>query len=146
MELLVKRYVFQPDSTISHFSVNDKPMCHILEDFDRGLKQTDSIEHINATKVYGHTCIPYGRYEVLMTFSQRFQQIMPLVSNVPGYEGIRMHIGNKSADTLGCLLLGDYDEKAVNFISNSTGNWTELMDILFRAVDREEKIWITITK
>ena len=146
MELLVKRYVFQPDSTISHFSVNDKPMCHILEDFDRGLKQTDSIEHINATKVYGSTCIPYGRYEVRLTMSARFKQVMPQLIDVPGFEGIRMHRGNQSSSTLGCLLLGDYKEGDVNWISQSEGNYALLMDILQRAIERDEKIWITITK
>src|SRR3954470_16353900 len=58
-------------------------------------------------KIPNETAIPAGRYRVVINFSPRFQKQMPEVLNVPGYTGVRMHIGNKPADTDGCLLVGD---------------------------------------
>lgn len=57
-------------------------------------------------KVYGHTAIPYGKYPVVLTWSNRFGRIMPLIDNVPGFTGIRIHSGVTNRDTAGCLLVG----------------------------------------
>jgi len=146
MEIVVARYLPQPKSTISHCAFNDKFAFHILEDVDRGLKQTDSLDHIKAVKVYGETAIPYGRYEVIVSMSNRFGRRLPELLNVPGWEGVRMHRGNHSIDTLGCLLMGEYVEGANDWISQSEGSEALTMDILERCVDRKEKIWITIKK
>jgi len=52
------------------------------------------------------TAIPAGTYDVMMTMSQRFGRLLPLVVDVPGFSGIRFHPGNKSTDTRGCILPG----------------------------------------
>lgn len=57
-------------------------------------------------KVPGATCIPCGVYPVAITPSPRFHRDLPLVMNVHGFSGIRIHPGNVAADTEGCVLVG----------------------------------------
>jgi len=52
--------------------------------------------------------IPVGTYHVRLTYSGRFQCLLPEVLNVPGFTGIRIHAGNTKADTEGCILVGKY--------------------------------------
>lgn len=61
---------------------------------------------VSAWKVRGQTAIPQGVYPIAMTLSNRFQRVLPLLEDVPGFSGIRIHSGNVIADTEGCLLVG----------------------------------------
>ena len=49
--------------------------------------------------------IPVGTYPVLVTFSPRFQRNLPLIGNVPGRNGIRIHRGTKPEHSKGCVLV-----------------------------------------
>jgi len=94
MELKLIRETKTNDSTIGKLYVNELYHCYTLEDKEREVK------------VQNVTAIPKGRYEVIVNFSNRFQQQMPLLLNVPNFEGVRIHWGNYSKDTEGCILLG----------------------------------------
>lgn len=118
MILTIVRKEFTDVSTIGELYVNDVFFCYTLEDKDRGLKDSDSLLWINTTKIFGKTCIPYGTYKVQLTMSNRFKRILPLVTNVKGFDGVRIHRGNTAEDTLGCPLVGF--KKGVNSIFEST--------------------------
>ena len=95
MNLTVKREDFSDARTIGRMSVDGVMLCWTLEDTVR-----------TGPKVYGKTAIPAGSYTVELTQSARFGRVMPLVCEVPGFEGIRIHPGNTAADTEGCILVG----------------------------------------
>jgi hypothetical protein len=144
MELILKRDTFTEISTIGSLSIDGKFECYILEDKDRGLIDTMSIAEIVGTKIYGKTAIPYGRYEIDWTMSVRFKVMMPILKNVKGYEGIRIHKGNTEIDSLGCLLCGT--KKASNRITESTAATNKLYTKIAEAKKQGIKIYITIVK
>ncbi len=128
MELLVKRTTFTAKSTIGELWIDGGFFCYTLEDTCRGLKQTDSIEEIRRKKLPGITAIPSGRYQLILNYSNRFKKVMPLLINVPGFEGVRIHAGNKAEDTEGCLLLGM--EKAVDSVLKSRATFNRLIQVI----------------
>lgn len=144
MELTLKRETFTEESTIGSLSIDGVFECFILEDKDRGLTDSMPLSEIVATKVYGVTAIPYGRYEVDWTLSNRFKIFMPILKNVKGYEGIRIHKGNTQIDSLGCLICGT--RKRNNMVTESTMATKKLYDKIESAKKQGKKIYITITK
>lgn len=106
MELEIFRNPVANRPTMGKFFIDGEFHYHVLEDIDRGLTQQMSLEKIKKIKVYGETAIPYGRYKVILTYSEKFKRVLPLVLGVPGFEGIRIHRGNYAKDSLGCPLIG----------------------------------------
>jgi len=143
MELTLFPEIKTANSTISRLFVDGKFECFILEDVDRGLKQTMPLDEIMDKKVHGKTAIPEGRYEVIITMSNRFKKLLPLLVNVPGYAGIRFHPGNTAADTEGCPLPGT--DKGVDMVSQSVKAFTALYKKLETAL-KTEKVFITIKR
>ena len=95
-----------------------------------------------ARKIPGHTAIPEGSYRVLITKSPRFKKWLPYVQGVPGFEGIRIHVGNKPEDTQGCILVGENRVKGM--VVNSRIWLHRLMKRIQAAENQGEGIWITI--
>lgn len=139
IKLLIKRIAKQPTYTIGKLYINDKYYCDTLEDRDRGLKQTDSLVSIKAHKIYGKTAIPTGEYYVNLTYSPKFKRILPVIQNVKGYEGIRIHSGNTANDTEGCILVGYNTVKGM--VVKSKATLERLIKILLQG---DDKIIITI--
>lgn len=106
MRLTLKRIANKDNYCIGKLYINGKYFCDTLEDRDRGLDDSMTVEDILSMKKYGETAIPCGIYTVLLTYSPKYKKVMPLINNVKGYSGIRIHSGNSSKDTLGCLLVG----------------------------------------
>lgn len=120
MDVVIYRKWREKGYTISRMYVDGKFFCHILEDEDRGLMQGMSVGEIMNIKLAGKTAIPVGNYKIIRQWSPRFKKILPSIPNVKGFAGIRMHGGNKSADTDGCPLFGEADEKNIrDWVSNS---------------------------
>ena len=114
-----------------------------MEDADRGLKAEMPLSGIQELKIKGKTAIPYGRYEVVITFSNRFKKPLPLLLNVPGFEGVRIHSGNTQEDTEGCLLLGTTRNE--NMVLNSRVAMSVFMEWLKKTL-LTEKVFIEISK
>lgn len=55
--------------------------------------------------------IKLGTYPVTLTYSPKFGRNLPLINNVVGHSGVRIHSGNTVADTTGCILIGSAREK-----------------------------------
>ena len=95
-----------------------------LEDTVRDLDH-DGVDEV---KIFGETSIPYGTYKVTITYSPKFQRDLPLVNNVPGFDGIRIHPGNTAVDTEGCILVGVNDQGGM--IHHSKDTFDKLFKIM----------------
>lgn len=134
MELTLNRIFLGTVATIGELWVNNSHLCDTLEDRVRP----------EGEKVYGKTAIPEGTYEVKLTYSPRFKKILPEILNVPNFSGIRIHKGNQSSKTEGCVLVGTWDGKKEDWISDSRKAFDKLMSLLQEATDKKEPITITI--
>lgn len=142
MEIRVKRIARKDGYTIGKMYINGAYFCDTLEDTDRGLKSTMSVDEILARKVKAQTAIPTGKYEVILTYSLKFKRVLPLLLNVPGYQYIRVHHGNRPDSTEGCLLVGENKERGK--VLNSRATLEKLMPLFFECEKKKEKVTITI--
>ena len=116
MKLTLKRIALRSTYTIGRLYVDGNYFCDTLEDTVRDLNKNGKFDN-GEKKVYAKTAIPYGTYEIKWTYSPRFKKYTPQLMNVPSFSGIRIHAGNSSTDTEGCLLLGC--NKKVGMVLNS---------------------------
>lgn len=142
MELVLTRTTRTANTTIGSLTHQGRHICFILEDFDRGLHSGMELRHISRIKVYGKTCIPTGRYRVVLTYSPRFKTNMPLLQQVPGYSGIRIHPGNTAANTEGCLLPGTSTGR--DRVNQSRIAYNALLQLMQTAWAARESVFITI--
>lgn len=130
MRLELKRIAKKPTYTIGRLYINEEYFCDTIEDTDRGLNSYMSLEEVKAKKVKGKTAIPTDTYRVKITYSPRFKKDMPLIENVVGFDGIRIHSGNTVEDTEGCIIVGE--NKVVGKVINSKETYNKLFSILLQ--------------
>ena len=82
MRLLLIRNVGNAGYTSGTLLVDGEFQCFTLEDEEREIKIKDQ------------TAIPLGTYSVALSLSQRFGKKLPLLLNVPNFQGVRIHSGN----------------------------------------------------
>lgn len=133
MKLKLQRIYFAPTYTIGKLSIDGVHFCDVLEDVNRDKNHDGDLTDPGEGKVFGETCIPFGTYKVTITMSQRFGRLLPLLNNVPGFDGIRIHPGNTAIDTHGCLLVGVNDKKGR--VSDSKATFEKLFEKLKDAKD-----------
>ncbi len=90
MKLILQREPSQNDATHGSITRDGIPQCVSLEDKIREIEGVP----VEEWKIKGKTAIPAGIYDLRITWSNRFQKMMPQLMNVPGFEGIRIHPGN----------------------------------------------------
>jgi hypothetical protein len=130
MHVKVVRTTFTDRSTIGEMHVDDAFACFTLEDA------------VRPVKVPGMTAIPEGVYVMTVSFSSRFQRLLPEIHNVREFTGVRVHAGNTDADTEGCILVGQ--TRAADFVGNSRAAFNKLFPRIQAAAQRE-KIFIEVT-
>lgn len=128
-----------PDVTIGELSINGHRICYVLEDPVREVEG----EPVESWKVKGQTAIPVGRYRIERTWSPRFGHTTPQLMDVPGFQGIRIHPGNTTADTEGCLLPGL--ERRSDSVGSSQLAYREILKWLDTIERNGDEAWIEIT-
>lgn len=130
MKLTLKRIALRPTYTIGKLYIDDVYFCDTIEDTVRDLNKNGKFDN-GEKKIHSKTAIPYGTYEIKWTYSPRFKKYTPQLMNVPSFEGIRIHAGNTSADTEGCLILGK--NKQVGKVLNSRATINKFYPIIKEA-------------
>lgn len=130
MILTLRRHASGLTCTIGDLYIDGAHFANTLEDI------------VRPEKIAGETAIPPGTYRVDITYSPRFKTNLPLLRDVPGFDGIRIHAGNSDTDTLGCVLVGEW--AGGEFITNSRKTLQDLMDrmqapVTIEIVNHEEK-------
>ena len=133
MKLTLKRIALRQTYTIGKLYIDDNYFCDTLEDTVRDLDKDGKFEN-GEKKIKGKTAIPYGTYEIKWTYSPRFKKYTPQLMNVPSFEGIRIHNGNSSDHTEGCLLLGE--NKKVGMVLNSRATINKFYPIIKEACSK----------
>ncbi len=146
MELILKRILRDENYTLGRLYVaspeEGKPdtyLCNTLEPRWRDYANGE-------TKVDGKSAIPEGRYSVVITWSPKFKQWLPLLVGDWAFnrkwQGVRIHAGNTVNDTEGCILPGT--NTGYGMLSNSRAALKLVKQAIVEARDRNEAVWITI--
>ena len=161
MELTLVRYASRSTYTIGALYVDDEKLrlCDTLEPayHDYGIDEHDGfyakekkVKDVKAKtakkfpqgSAMEKCAIPEGRYKVVMAGSFKFGRPLPLLIDVPGFSGIRIHQGNFPSNTEGCILVGA--NKKVGMVLNSTYWLLVLIDEITKAEAQGKRVFITI--
>ena len=156
MELKLIRKYRCCNYCIDKLYINNEYFSDALEDPDRGLTDSMSLEEIKKIKIKGNTCIPYGTYNVTLdVYSPKFgsksyyKEVcngkVPRLLNVKGFDGILIHVGdgpNGHKLTEGCILIGRNTIKGG--LTEGKKYFQLLYNQMLEAKKRGEKIKITI--
>lgn len=144
MELILERKIHNKTSTEGNLYIKEagtmwKWFCNTIEDVVRARPG----EWKKELKVYAKTAIPYGRYPVLVTWSNKFKRLLTGVFDVPDFEGIRIHNGTSETSSAGCIIVSYKDDDKSHRLVNEKAAMNDLVKIVQKA-QKTEKIWLTI--
>lgn len=152
LKLRLERRWKRDSYTIGALFVNDVRFSETVEDCDRGLDSSMSIEEIKSKKIYAETAIPAGTYKIILTRSPKFMNkswaipyngLVPELVNVKGFSGVRIHPANYATELEGCIAPGF--NKVKGGVVNSVLTYTDLMkNYIYPAWERGEEIKLTI--
>ena len=132
MELILTRIARKAEYTIGRLEdENGKKLCDTLEPIWRNYDGGE-------LKIPKKSAIPEGTYRVVTTYSLRFRKYLPLLVGGPGFEGVRIHSGNTSRVTEGCILVGQNLQVGKVLWSRIT------LERLMRLIENEKEIYLTI--
>ena len=151
MELILERIAKRKTYTIGHLYI----LRQVMDEYRPGEAKDyfcDTLEPTwrdyanGAYKVKGHSAIPEGRYAVVISYSPKFKKWLPILLGGPEFnrkwQGIRIHAGNTSEDTEGCILVGKNRE--VGKVLDSRIWVHRLKQKIVEAKAKGEAVWLTI--
>jgi hypothetical protein len=139
MKITVKRIHIERDYTVGEISIDNARMGFTLEDAVREKPG----QPVDRWKIPGKTAIPAGEYAIQISESARFKRYLPLLINVPGFTGVRIHPGNSSGDTEGCILVGT-TWGGGDWITGSRPAFAGIFALIAGAYTRGEPITLSI--
>ena len=98
-EIKINRIFHNDKYTVGKLFINGIYKCDTIEDVEREVK------------IMHETCIPKGHYDVIVNMSNRFNRLLPLIKDVPEFDGIRIHNGVDQDSSSGCIIVGENKEK-----------------------------------
>jgi hypothetical protein len=140
MELTLNRNSLDANSTQGSLSIDGSFQCYTLE-----LPNVDGKPG---------SCIPQGRYKVVLAPSPKFMakgesdswvqeyaNQMPHLEGIPGRSLIMIHWGNNPRDTEGCILVGQ--NQSVDEVENSRAAFSDLWSKIDGSA-ADDECWITV--
>lgn len=140
LEFQIEREPSTTESTVGKLYFRLAPtdpwiwLCWTLEDVVREVPG----QPVQMWKIKGQTAIARGVYQIAVTMSQRFKRLLPILSVVFGFEGIRIHGGNTAADTEGCILVAHHHPH------EDVIQGTAIADVMALLADNDNRATITI--
>jgi hypothetical protein len=147
MELTLIRKYFAETYTIGRLLNGDEYFCDTLEDKVRELQDINNdgdLTDPGEGKIYGETAIPYGRYRIILNYSPKLKRVLPLLLDVLGFKGIRIHKGVTAKHTLGCILVGE--NKVKGKVINGTYYEIAIINLIREAIKNKQLVFITIRR
>jgi len=138
LEIVLERKFKHEDCTEGNLYVGGNWFCHVIEDKVRAKAGLWN----KLLKVYAETAIPYGRYPVLVTWSNRFNRRLTGVFNVPDFEGIRIHNGTTARSSAGCPIIS-YQTDGNKRLTRDPSAMNDLC-IKIDAFQKTGKVYLTI--
>jgi len=129
-EIKINRIYHNELYTIGKLFINGIYKCDCIEDVERDIK------------IMHETCIPKGRYTVITNMSNRFKRVLPLIQNVPGFDGIRIHNGVDQDSSSGCIIVGE--NKVKGKVTNSRYWMNYITDVITNDQNKNIKSSIEI--
>ena len=163
MELILERIAKRKAYTIGRLAIlKEEPeeyrtytveerLCDTLEPPVLAMKTTVSQEAVLRSPEKAQSlkpfAIPEGRYAVVVTYSPKLKEWLPLLLGGPDFnrlfQGIRIHAGNTVKDTRGCILVGDNMKPGCVFNSRT---WLHrLKQKIVEAKEHGEAVWLTVS-
>ena len=138
MNIELKRIIGTKGFTEGRLYIDGVFECYTIEDEDRNLES-------NGKKIQDATAIPKGKYNVTISMSNRFKKFLIEILNVDGFTGIRMHSGNSSKDTEGCIIVGSInDRNDDNWVGGSKIAYEKLHKKVKTALSNGEKVTLEV--
>ncbi|MDY6970972.1 MAG: DUF5675 family protein [Thermodesulfobacteriota bacterium] len=147
MHLHLMRISSGRESTVGVLYINGVFACFTLEDTKR------------IKKIHGETRIPDGLYtldlrnegSLTRRYADRYGHIhrgMIWLRDVPGFEYIYIHTGNKRGHTEGCILVGDTlnnNQIGDGFVGASRQAYERIYPAIATAIESAEKVTLRIS-
>lgn len=138
MKIRLERGESEHGATIGELYVDGAFECYTLEDEVREVEG----QPVEAWKIKGRTAIGRGTYPVGITLSARFKRDLPILGRVQGFEGVRIHPGNTSEDTEGCILPGQ--TRTDRTVGASRAAFAALFSKIRGAIDQGDYVTIEV--